>query len=54
MFHDCRGSNAMLTHVCNVLLSDFAEKSGFESCVWFAQSIEREARTFDNVKSMGF
>ena len=54
LFYDFRYSNAMSTHVCHVILSDFVEKSGFESCFWSAQCTEILAGTFDKIKTWVF
>ena len=45
---------AVLTHICNVLLSDLDKLSGFEYCFWFSNCIEIPARPFDNVKTLVF
>ena len=44
----------MLLLVCNVILSDFFKKSVFECFSWSAQCFERQARTFDVVKTIVF
>ena len=50
----CRYSVAMSTRVCNVILTDFVKKSGFECCFWSAPCIETQSRTCDNVKNWVF
>ena len=50
----CRYSFAMPTHACNVLLTEFAKKSGFECCLSSAQCIERQARTSDDGETWVF
>ena len=44
----------MSTHVCNVILTDFVKKFGFGCCFWSAQCIERQARTYDIVRTWVF
>ena len=41
----------MLIHACNVLLPEFVDKTGFEFCFWYAQCIERQARTSNKVET---
>ena len=50
LLYACRCSFATSTHVCNVLLTDFVKKSGFECCFWSTQCTESQARTSDIVK----
>ena len=50
----CKYSFAMSTHVCNIFLRDFDEKSGFDCCFLSAQCIERQARTSVDVKTWIF
>ena len=47
-------SFSMSTHVCNILLRDFAKKSGFDCCFLSAQCIERQARTSVDVETWVF
>ena len=49
ILYACRCSLATLTHVCNVLLTDFVKKSWFECCFWSTQCTETQARTSDIV-----
>ena len=44
----------MLILVCNVLLSDFVKKSGFECFLWSGECIERHARAFDKANTWVF
>ena len=54
VLYACRYSFSMSTHVCNILLRDFAKKSGFDCCFLSAQCIERQARTSVDVETWVF
>ena len=54
VLYACRYSFSMSTHVCNILLGDFAEKSVFDCCFLTAQCIERQARTSVDVETWVF
>ena len=51
VLYACRYSFSMSTHVCNIILRDFAKKSGFDCCFLSTQCIERQARTSVDVET---